>query len=66
MSHETNESSAREQGANEPSAAELESFFANRDEFERLAEPLQPGNAVTPQTQPDDVTLPPTASASGD
>ena len=40
-------------------AVELESFFANRDEFERMAEPLQPAGAAAPETQHDDVTLPP-------
>ena len=40
-------------------AAELESYFANRDEFERLAEPLQPVDAAAPEPKPDDVTLPP-------
>ncbi len=41
-------------------AAELESFFANRDEFDRMAEPLQPANdAAAPEAQHDDVTLPP-------
>ena len=41
-------------------ATELESFFANRNEFERMAEPLQPaGTPADPQAQHDDVTLPP-------
>jgi len=41
-------------------SAELNSFFTNRAEFERMAEPLQPaGGAGTPQAQHDDVTLPP-------
>jgi len=40
-------------------ASELKSFFANRDEFERLAEPLQPAGATAPKAQADDVTLPP-------
>ncbi|MBC8876829.1 MAG: hypothetical protein H8E44_45965 [Planctomycetes bacterium] len=39
-------------------AAELESFFANRDEFDRMAEPLQPaGAAAAPEAQHDDVTV---------
>ena len=39
-------------------AAELESFFANRDEFERMAEPLQPaGGAAAPEAQHDDVPM---------
>nr|MBC8869725.1 hypothetical protein [Planctomycetota bacterium] len=29
-------------------AAELESFFANRDEFDRMAEPLQPAGGDVP------------------
>ena len=40
-------------------AGELESFFANRDEFERMAEPLQPAGNESPKPLPDDVTLPP-------
>ncbi|MBC8875522.1 MAG: serine/threonine protein kinase [Planctomycetes bacterium] len=40
-------------------ASELESFFANRDEFDRMAEPLQPVGPATPDAQHDDVTLPP-------
>ena len=46
--------------AHDDIAAELESFFANRDEFERMAEPLQPGGSEAPMPQPDDPTLPPT------
>ncbi len=41
-------------------AGELESFFANRDEFDRMAEPLQPTVGAAPRPQADDPTLPPT------
>ena len=40
-------------------AADLEGFFANRDDFERMAEPLRPAGAAAPKAQADDVTLPP-------
>ena len=40
-------------------ATELESFFTNRDEFERMAEPLQPADNAAPSPQGDDPTLPP-------
>ncbi len=46
--------------AHNDTKAELESFFANRDEFERMAEPLQPAGDAAPKAQHDDVTLPPT------
>lgn len=39
-------------------AAELEAFFANRDEFERMAEPLQPAGGATPELRADAATLP--------
>ncbi|MBC8869737.1 MAG: protein kinase [Planctomycetes bacterium] len=41
-------------------APELESFFTNRDEFERMAEPLQTAGDAAPSPQADDPTLPPT------
>ena len=40
-------------------AADLEAFFANRDEFERMAEPLQLARDAAPKAQQIDVTLPP-------
>jgi len=41
-------------------AAELQSFFANRDKFERMVKPLQPAApSGAPGVQYDDVTLPP-------
>ena len=40
-------------------AVELEAFFANRDEFERVAKPLQPARATDPKAHPDNVKLPP-------
>lgn len=40
-------------------AAELEAFFVNRDEFERMVKPLQPTRATDPKAHPDNVTLPP-------
>jgi len=46
--------------ANRDIAQELESFLANRDDFERMAKPLLPAVAVAPRAQPDDATLPPT------
>lgn len=45
--------------ANSEIAPELDSFFANRDEFDRMAEPLQPACPAAPDAQHDDVTLPP-------
>ena len=38
-------------------SAELESIFANRDEFERMAEPLKPAGPAAQEAEHNDVTV---------